>query len=419
MKTKVGSAKGEGRSGPAADVTLRISPLAPRNERIAEAEPLQQVERTRVQVGGRRLDYFSGCDYFRLASHPRVVQAARDGLKTYGLNVAASRVTTGNHTLYGTLERRLAEFFRADDALLLPSGYVTGLAVAQALAGRFTHAVIDERAHVCLFDAAWFLDCPVRQFKHRDPEDLARVVRGCGRLTNPLVLTDGMFARDGSVAPLQEYLSVLPRGGMILVDDAHGAGVVGRRGRGSLEHAGVGRQRIIQTITLNKAFGAYGGVVLGPKKLRAEIIAAGRVFPGSTPVPLPLANAALAAVNLVAADERFLARLRRNTQRVRVALRHAGWDVPETPGPIVALPPLGARQTAALKRRLLAAGVYPPLIRYPGGPAGGYLRFVISSAHTAAQLENLTAALAFSGALASDGRGARPGAGHASEGELP
>ncbi len=361
---------------------------------MTEAEPLQQVDRTCVQTGSGQLAYFSGCDYFRMASHPRVVRAAREALRTCGLNVAASRVTTGHHALYDQLERRLAEFFQAEDALLLPSGYTTGLAVAQALAGRFTHAFIDERAHVCLLDAARFLDCPLVKFNHRDAAALARRLRACGKEAKPLVLTDGMFARDGAVAPLKEYLEVLPRNGVILVDDAHGAGVIGIHGRGALEHAGVGRRQIIQTITLSKAFGAYGGAVLGTRELRARIVQAGRLFPGSTPVPLPLAGAALAAVELLAADGRFLQRLRRNTDRVRGALRRNGWDVPETPGPIVALPTMDARPSSALQRRLLAGGIYPPLICYPGAPAGGYFRFVISSEHTAAQLENLTGVLA-------------------------
>lgn len=361
---------------------------------MTEAEPLQQVSRTYVQTSAGKLAYFSGCDYFRMASHPRVVRAAREALRTGGLNVAASRVTTGNHALYARLERRLAEFFQAEDALLLPSGYTTGLAVAQVLAGRFTHAFIDERAHVCLLDAARFLDCPLVKFNHRDAAALARRLRACGNRAKPLVLTDGMFARDGAVAPLNEYLEVLPRSGVILVDDAHGAGVIGAYGRGALEHAGVGRRQIVQTITLSKAFGAFGGAVLGTRALRAQIVQASRLFPGSTPVPLPLASAALAAMSLLAADGRFLQRLRRNAERVRAALRRNGWGVPETPGPIVALPPMGARQTAAFKRRLLAGGIYPPLIRYPGAPAGGYFRFVISSEHTEAQLENLIGVLA-------------------------
>src|SRR5882724_10113 len=127
--------------------------------------PLQQVGRTFVRFGKKKLSYFGGCDYFRLSSDPRVLKAFRDGLKTFGMTVAASRSTTGNHELYELLELRLAKFFDAPAALLLSSGYLTNLAVAQALAGTVSHALLDERAHASLVDAAQFLDCPIIKFK--------------------------------------------------------------------------------------------------------------------------------------------------------------------------------------------------------------------------------------------------------------
>src|SRR5271157_4849843 len=206
---------------------------------MMEPEPLQQVERTCVRWRGRKLAYFSGCDYFRLASHPRVVAALVAGLRTYGLNVAASRLTTGNHVLYRQLEERLAAFFGAPDALVVASGYVANVVAAQAFAGEFTQALIDADAHSSLRAAGRFLDCPLLGFKHHDAEDLARAVRRCGPAAKLALLTDGMFARDGSAAPLAEYLAALPRSAVLIVDDAHGAGVLGRTGKGTLEHAGV------------------------------------------------------------------------------------------------------------------------------------------------------------------------------------
>jgi 7-keto-8-aminopelargonate synthetase-like enzyme len=356
---------------------------------MTEAESLQQVDRTCVRYRGRKLSYFSGCDYFRLASHPAVLEAMRDGLKKFGLNVAASRVTTGNHELYERLERRVAEFFDAQDALLLPSGYMTNMVVAQALAGSFSHALIDERAHVCLWDAAQFLNCPVLKFKHRDPNDLARAIRRCGIAPKPVLLTDGMFARDGSAAPLRAYLEILPKGAVILVDDAHGAGVLGQTGKGTLELECVGRRQIIQNITLSKAFGVYGGVVLGTRGLRKKILAKSRLFAGTTPLPLPLANAALAAVEILKSDKSLRQRLVRNAEYVKGALRAAGFQLPTAPGPIVPLHLRHPREAAKLKQALLKARIYPPFVKYPGGPAKGYFRFVLSSEHSQEQLDNL------------------------------
>jgi 7-keto-8-aminopelargonate synthetase-like enzyme len=202
-----------------------------------------------------------------------------------------------------------------------------------------------------------------------------------------------MFASDGSAAPLAEYLKVLPKDALILVDDAHGAGVLGRNGQGAPEHAGVSRRRIIQTITLSKSFGAYGGAILGTTRLRQQILDRSRMFVGGTPLPLPLASAALAGVRILKADKSLRPRLFRNAAYVKTALREAGLALAETPGPIVPLHPRRPREAARLHRALLAADIYPPLIKYPGGPPAGYFRFVISSEHSRPQLDALLGVL--------------------------
>ena len=359
---------------------------------MSAPQPLQQFNRTYVRVQNRKLSYFAGCDYFRLASHPQILKAMREGLAKYGLNVSASRLTTGNHELYELLETRLGEFFGTEAAVLAANGYMPNLIVAQALAGQFSHALIDERAHGCLFDAAQLLDCPVLKFKHRDPDDFASVLRRLGKV-KPLVLTDGMFSHDGSVAPLKEYLAHLPARGLVLLDDAHGAGVLGGAGRGTSEYFGVPNDQIIQTITLSKAFGVYGGAVLGPRELKRAIIEKSRIYVGNTPLPLPLANAALKSLELVKKDKSLRKRLARNTSYVKAALRASGFPLGDFPGPIIPLVPKNSRAAERLRRRLLAEGIHPPFIKYPGGPEGGYFRFVISSEHTQGQLDALLKAL--------------------------
>ncbi len=354
--------------------------------------PLQQVDRTYVRQQNRKLTYFAGCDYFRLASHPLVLKAAVTGLKRYGLNVSASRVTTGNHQLYEQLEHDLAKFFHAPTATLAANGYAPNLMVAQALAGQFSHALLDERAHGCLGDAAQLLDCPVLKFKHRDAADLARIVERLGDC-QPLLLTDGLFSHDGSIAPLKAYLAILPARGIILLDDAHGAGVLGKTGRGSVEYAGVSTERIIQTITLSKAFGVYGGAVLGTRELRSAILSRSRLFSGNTPLPLPLASAAIKSVAILKTDRGLRKRLVGNVARVKSELLTGGFAVVDSPSPIISLMPENAEAAARLKRRLLARGIYPAFIKYPGGPASGFFRFAISSEHTHGQLNDLVAAL--------------------------
>ncbi len=151
--------------------------------RLTLPEPLQQVARTFVLRRGRKLtyfggrgrklSYFGGCDYFRLASHPAVLEAWRDGLSRYGSNVAASRATTGNHWLYETLEKRLAQFFGVESVLLVSCGYLANLVVAQTLAGDYSQVLIDERSHASLLDAAQLFGCPIITFRHRSAEAFA------------------------------------------------------------------------------------------------------------------------------------------------------------------------------------------------------------------------------------------------------
>jgi 7-keto-8-aminopelargonate synthetase-like enzyme len=310
------------------------------------------------------------------------------------LNAAASRRTTGNHKIYAQLERELAGFFGAAAALVLPDGYLAPIAVAQTLAGEFTHAFIDEFAHGALVDAARMLACPVKKFPHRDAAGLAKLISKCGRNARPMVLTDGMFSHDGSVAPLRAYLKILPPRGMILVDDAHGAGVLGKTGKGSLEHEGVNRKRIIQCATLSKAFGVYGGVVLASRALREKILVQSRSFIGTTPLPPPLAGAALASLKILRRGPARRKKLFQNLSYVRTKLRAAGWEITETPGPVIRLPHLSTKAVREIKKRLLAAGIYPPFLKYSGATAQGIFRFVISSAHVPAQLDQLIAVLA-------------------------
>lgn len=362
---------------------------------MLEPEPLRQIERTYVLWRNRKLSYFSGCDYFRLSSHPRVGQALVEGLSKFGLTVAASRLTTGNHALYGRLERRLARFFKADTALLVSSGYLSNLVVAQALAGQFSHALLNSAAHPSLIDAAKFLDCPILRFRHEmGTEDLANVIDRCGQGAKLILLTDGMLTNNGSVAPLKEYLRLLPRDATMLVDDAHGAGVLGAHGRGSLEHTAIDRKQVVQTMSLSKAFGAYGGAILGSKHLRTRMLQRSQLFLGSTPLPLPLANAALAALDILETDQSLRSRLRSNTLQVKNVLNRSGLVLPKNPGPIIALKPGNSSDAPAIKRALLAGGIYPPLIQYPGAPTGGYFRFVISSEHSREQLQSLADVLA-------------------------
>ncbi|HVY70802.1 MAG TPA: pyridoxal phosphate-dependent aminotransferase family protein [Verrucomicrobiae bacterium] len=354
---------------------------------------IEPVGLTRARFRGREFIFFGGCDYFRLASHPRVRAALAKAVEQGSISASASRVTTGTHPLHLKLETQLAEFFGAPAALLVSAGYLANSAVTQGLRGEIGLALLDERAHASLRDAARFLDCPVRTFRHRSADDLkhrAKRWRGPGEL---LVLTDGMFATDGAVAPLKDYLKVLPHRARFLVDDAHAAGVLGERGQGSAEHHEVSRARIIQTMTLSKAFGTFGGVVLAERELCERIRRTSTLYAGQTALPIPLAAAGLESIRLLGKQPGFHRRLRQNIGFVRGRLAGPTPLAGDDFNPILSLTPANTRQASRLRRELLRRDVYPSFIHYPGGDAGGFFRFALSSEHSRPELNALVEAV--------------------------
>lgn len=344
--------------------------------------PLRLVDRVCVLSRGRKLVYFAGCDYLRLSSQRRVLRAIEEGLKRFGLSTAASRKTTGNHEIYGALEKAVAGFFGAEAAVLASSGYLANVAAGQALRGVVDRVLIDERCHWSLREAVASLNAPVAPFQHRDPEDLRRKA-GPGRRSRLLVVTDGVFAHDGSVAPLKRYREACGGEALLWVDDAHGVGVLGVSGGGLVESAGLSRARLIETVTFSKAFGVYGGAVVCDKSVRQRLIANSAVVSGNTPMPLPLACGVLAALNEIKSNPVLRQRLENN---IGLFWNVFGLAQPEVLIPIVALRP---EKPAAVARALRAAGVFPSLIQYPGGTTGSYFRFAISSAHTREQVTRL------------------------------
>lgn len=367
------------------------------NGAVREPPVLRPVDETYVWHAGRRLAHFAGSDYLRLSWHPAVRRAAEVAVGVYGTGVCASRMTTGNLPLYGELERELAVFFGVATATLTSAGYTAPLVAAQALGPDHSHVILDERAHACLRDAALLTGLPWSRFGHRDAGSLRKVIRSLGRRARVLVMVDGLFTHDGQVSPVGDYLGVLPETATLLVDDSHGAGVLGARGRGTAEWCGVPPRRLVVTITLSKAFGCYGGAILGARAVREKILSRSAIFTGNTPPSPPSVAAAREALAVMQREgESRRGRLRRNVALVKAGVEAAGGRVGDGPGPMFAVAPASRAVTERLRRRLLAEGIYPPLIRYPNGPAERYFRFAISSEHTPEQLANLTRVLAAS-----------------------
>ncbi|HSB81240.1 MAG TPA: pyridoxal phosphate-dependent aminotransferase family protein, partial [Candidatus Methylomirabilis sp.] len=253
---------------------------------------LRFLDRTKVLHEGKPYLFFGGTDYHRLASHPAVLRALREVAESDGLSCAGSRTTTGNHPLLPELERKVAAFLGAGEAALCSSGYLSNAVALEAVAGEFQRFFIDGGAHSSLAAPAGRLSRDaVVTFRHADPEDLTLELKTRLRPgERPLVLTDGVVPVDGEMPPLRVYWeAVRDFGGALLVDDAHGIAVVGPTGKGSPEEAGLSGGSFIQTGTLSKGLGAFGGLVAGQTGLAGKIAEKSLAFVGGTPIPPPLA----------------------------------------------------------------------------------------------------------------------------------
>ncbi len=363
-----------------------------------------------VIFDGRRMLFFGGIDYHRMSRHPAVMRAACRAGRKYGLTGSGSRTTTGNHPLYARLERRLADFFETEDAAVFGSGYLANLVLLQAIGGTYTRLFVDEAAHSSLTyavsAAATVNRDRTHRFEHGEAHDLARLVSThCGAGERPLVLTDGVFPARGEIAPLAEYAKIVrPLEGRLLVDDAHAVAVVGKTGKGSLELHGVPRTACYQTGTMSKGFGTYGGFITGSSELIKAIHEKSAAFTGSTGLPLPMAAAAIRSIEYLAAHTRRITGLQSKALAVKERLGRAGFDLPDTPVPIVSITHGNERRNEALRALLLERGIYPPFIHYPGAPRGGHFRFALSSAHRDSDVRLLVDTIIASRALRGAGQ---------------
>jgi 8-amino-7-oxononanoate synthase len=344
---------------------------------------------TTVTIAGRTLVSFAGCNYLGLAQHPAVLRAAADAIERFGLSTSASRRTTGHTRLHAELEHDIAKALGADAALLLPDGYTANLAALQALAARgVTDALIDERAHRSLFDAARLAGIPLRTFRHADAADAAS-----SALHTPsdqlAILTDGVFTTDGRIAPLPQLADI---GATLLVDDCHGFGVVGPRGAGTPALLGLTPgPNLVVTTTLAKGIGCAGGFLAGHHAFVRAAHDHASAFVGTTPASPPLVAAAAHAFRIARTDTDLRRSLARNIDAVRTLLEARGLPAHPDLTPIFAFaPPDPDRLAAAFD----AAGVFIPLMDYPQGPAPRFFRLSVSARHTPADLQALDNALA-------------------------
>ncbi len=347
-------------------------------------------------IDGKRYLYFGGTGYFGLHSHPAVVQSGVRAFQKHGTHSATSRSGFGNNPVLLDLERKLREFFGQEEAVTFASGYLSCLVLAQALAGRYEALFVDEAAHFCVRDAAAATGKPVFAFKHRDPEDLKRMIRKKLRPgERPLLLSDGIFPTFGRIAPLPDYVRVLePYNGLIGLDDAHGVGVLGTNGRGTYEYHGLRSANYHLAGTLSKAFGGHGGFIVGQKDLIRSVKSKTGTFIGSTPIPTPLAAATAKGVEILRLHPEMRAKLRQNVVLAKARMKSLGIPAEDTPVPIIAWSLGSEKKMVMIQRELMKRGIAIAYLKYAGAPAKGVLRVSIFSTHTAAQIHRLVEELA-------------------------
>lgn len=349
---------------------------------------------TTIRIDGREVLAFGGCNYLGLAHHPAVTGALGAAADLMGLSTTASRETTGNTVVHDALEEELAGFIGEEAAILLADGYTANIAICQALSRDHGVALIDARAHKSLRSAASAAGIQVFEYEHLNPESAAWLA---GQFADQgvLLLTDGVFAADGAVAPVPELLAVLPpRRATLVVDDCHGVCVLGDRGQGTVGHFGVRDARVVVTTTLAKGVGCYGGAVLGGRGVVQRVRDQADVYRRSTPIPTPIAAAARAAVRTVQSEPGLLDALRRNIGLVREGLLRLGVATHEEMIPIFTFTLDTPQRMEEVHKRLLADGVYAPYIEYPGGPTPRFFRVTVTAAHGAEEIERLIAGFA-------------------------
>lgn len=381
-----------------------LTPFATLAAELAELEScgltrtrrtLQGPQGPRVTVDGCVRVAFCSNDYLGLAAHPVIIEAVRRAALEYGVGAGASHHVLGHSEPHHQLEEALASHVRLPSALLFSTGYMANIGVVTALAGRADAVFGDRLNHASLNDAAILSRAAFRRYPHCDVAALERMLAAT-RSKRKLIVTDAVFSMDGDIAPVPDLIALAERhGAWLLLDDAHGFGVLGRGGRGVLAHFGVHSPRVIYIGTLGKAAGVFGAFVAGEREVVEFCLQRARSYIYTTATPPLLASAVLRSLELIEAEEWRRDHLAHLIAILRQELAGTMWRLLESR---TAIQPLMVGDNAAamsLARGLADQGLLVPAIRPPTVPVGtARLRISLSAAHSEDEVRRLAAALA-------------------------
>ena len=353
-----------------------------------------------ISIDGKTYINFSSNDYLNLSHHPRILNTAITALKKYGLGSGSSRLLSGTFIPHVTLEGRIANYKKTQAAIVFNTGYAANAGTLPVLAGTDALVFSDELNHASIVDGLRLAKAKVKIYKHKDVDYLAHLLKSSSKNENirrRLIITDSVFSMDGDIAPLPDIVYLCEKyDAFLMIDDAHATGVLGKTGRGGLEHFGIkNNERIIQMGTLSKAVGCFGAFVAGSRNLIDLLVSRARSFMYSTSLPPATAEACVMALHIIesGSGERRK-KLWRNRQRLCKGLQDLGYDTLRSETPIIPVLAGDIKKALKISGHLYRERIFAPAIRPPTVPEGKCrIRFSVTSAHTNEDIDRLLEAL--------------------------
>ncbi len=341
------------------------------------------------RVDGREYMLLSSNNYLGLTHHPEVIAAATAAAERYGTGAGGARLTSGSHPLYSSLERNLAEFKQAEDALIFGTGYMANVGTVSALADREQDCIFsDALNHASLIDGCRLAKAKTVVYPHANMAQLQQLLQLTPCSGQRFILTDGVFSMDGDIAPLEEIVYLAAKYDcLVIVDDAHATGVIGPEGRGTSAYYGLKGQVAVELGTLSKSLAAEGGFVAGSKVLITYLVNRARSFIFSTALSAPVVAAGAAALSVLRQEPERVSQLQRKAELVKKILLQGGVQLLPSDTPILPILSGSAERALAFSKRLEARGLLVSAIRPPTVPVGqSRLRLTVTDAHSEADL---------------------------------
>ena len=378
--------------------TATNNPLQFLDEALAQIRADGLYRKLRVLAGEQRATArfdskdvinLSSNNYLGLTTHPKLREAALRALRELGVGSGSVRTIAGTMEIHMELERRIATFKKTEASVVFQSGFAANAGTVAAILGKDDLILSDELNHASIIDGARLSRATIRVFPHRNPAELGRLLEETASVKRRLVITDGVFSMDGDIAPMPEIAALArAHGAIMMVDDAHASGVLGKAGRGTVDHFGLHGQVDVQVGTLSKAIGVLGGYVAGTRSLIEYLYHRARPFLFSTSHPPAVAAACIAAFDVLEAEPERIERLWSNTKRFKDGLKRLGFDTGISETPITPIFVGEADLAMKFSDRLFERGLFAQGIGYPTVPKGkARLRTIVTATHTEEELD--------------------------------